>query len=72
MQIAYKGKTLKQTYKPDFTCYGKIIVEIKAVKELAKEHKAQLLNYLKVSRYKLGFLVNFGAVPKVEIEKIVL
>ncbi len=43
--LQYRGRTLVQTFTPDFICYGKIIVEIKAVSALADEHRAQLLNY---------------------------
>lgn len=68
--LSYKGEQLAQTYKPDFICYGKIIVELEAVKEIAPEHKAQLLNYLKATGLKLGLLVNFGAYPKAEIVRI--
>ena len=68
--LKYKGELLKQTYKPDFICYGKIIVELKAVKEIAPEHKAQLMNYLKATSLDLGLMVNFGAYPKAEIIRI--
>jgi GxxExxY protein len=68
--LSYKGQQLAQTYKPDFICYGKIIVELKAVKEVAPEHKAQLLNYLKATGLELGLLVNFGTYPKAEIIRI--
>ncbi len=67
LQLTYKGEQLNQTYKPDLICHDKIIVEIKAVKELASEHKAQLLNYLKATGLELGLLVNFGSYPKVEV-----
>ena len=70
LQLNYKGEQLNQTYKPDFICYNKIIVEIKSVKELASEHKAQLLNYLKATGLELGLLVNFGSHPKTEIIRI--
>ncbi|MDF1583320.1 MAG: GxxExxY protein [Methyloprofundus sp.] len=70
LQLNYKSEQLKQNYKPDFICYNKIIVEIKAVKELAPEHKAQLLNYLKATGLELGLLVNFGSHPKTEIIRI--
>lgn len=70
LQLNYKGEKLNQKYKPDFICYDKIIVEIKAVKELAPEHKAQLLNYLKATGLELGLLVNFGSYPKIEIIRI--
>jgi GxxExxY protein len=69
--LNYKGRTLKQRYIPDVICFGKIIVELKAVKELADEHRAQLHNYLKATGMKLGLLVNFGYYPKVEYERIV-
>ena len=70
LQLKYKGKSLKQTYKPDFICFNKIIIEIKAVKELGSEHKAQLLNYLKATGLELGLLVNFGSHPKTQIIRI--
>ncbi len=57
--MSYKGKSLRQRYIPDFICYGLIIVELKALGALAPEHRAQVLNYLKASRLKLGLLVDF-------------
>ncbi len=70
--IYYKGERIDQVYIPDFICYDGIIVELKAVSELNDEHRAQLHNYLKASGLKLGFLVNFGHYPKVDIERIIL
>ena len=70
--LYYKGDQLEQTYKPDFTCFGQIIVELKAVKELDNEHRAQVHNYLRATGLKLGLLANFGHYPKVEIERIVM
>jgi GxxExxY protein len=72
LALAYKGQRLEQRYKPDLICYDKIIVELKAVSALANEHKAQLFNYLKASRLRLGLLINFGHYPKVQIERIIL
>jgi GxxExxY protein len=56
----------------DFVCYGRIIVEIKALRAIAPEHRAQVINYLRASDMKLGLLVNFGAAPRVEIERFAL
>jgi len=70
--LSYKGRTLKQTYTPDFVCFGKIIVEIKAVSALCDEHRAQVHNYLRATNHRLGILVNFGHFPKVEYERIAL
>ena len=69
--LNYKGRPLKQTYIPDLICCRKIIVELKAVKQLSDEHRAQVHNYLKATGMKLGLLVNFGHYPKVEYERIV-
>jgi GxxExxY protein len=70
LPLNYKGDPLKQKYIPDFVCYDKIIVELKAVKMVADEHKAQLINYLHASHFQLGLLVNFSSYPKVGIERI--
>ncbi len=72
LPLAYKGRPLKHHLVPDFVCYGRVIVEIKAVSQLTDEHRAQVLNYLKATGFKLGLLVNFGHYPKLEYERIVL
>lgn len=72
LTLAYKGEQLIQTYKPDFICFDKIIVELKAVKETASEHKAQILNYMKATNMRLGLLVNFGSYPQSQIERFIL
>jgi GxxExxY protein len=68
--IEYKGITLRSAYQPDFICYDNTVLELKAVKELADEHRAQVQNYLKATRMRLGLLVNFGHYPKAEIVRI--
>lgn len=72
LSLSYKGRPLKQTYAPDFTCFEKLILEIKAVSVLTDEHRAQVHNYLRAPRLRLGLLVNFGHYPKLEWERIVL
>ena len=71
LKLSYKGHALAQTYKPDFICFGCVIVEIKAVSTLADEHRAQLHNYLKATGLRVGLLVNFGHYPKLEYERII-
>jgi len=71
LRLSYKNEILKQTYKPDLICFDKVIVEIKAVKEISDEHLAQLHNYLKATGINVGLLVNFGHYPKATIERIV-
>jgi GxxExxY protein len=68
--LQYRGRTLIHTFSPDFICYEKIILEIKAVAALIDEHRAQVLNYLSATRYQLGLLVNFGHYPRLEYERL--
>ena len=63
LNISYKGNPLHQEYIADFVCYGKIIVELKAVSELNEVHEAQVFNYLKATGLDLALLVNFGENP---------
>ncbi|HEY3889975.1 MAG TPA: GxxExxY protein [Caulobacteraceae bacterium] len=72
LAVSYKGRSLKQTYRPDFVCFDHIIVELKVVRELAPEHRAQVLNYLRATNLRLGLLVNFGCAPKARVERLVL
>ncbi|HEY4245875.1 MAG TPA: GxxExxY protein [Lacunisphaera sp.] len=70
LPVIYRGRTLKHRFIPDFICYGKVILEIKAVSKLTDEHRAQVLNYVHATGYELGLLVNFGHHPKIEYERI--
>lgn len=72
LRLDYKGQPLKQIYVPDFLCFDEIIVEIKAVRQLADEHRAPAINYLKATSKRLALLVNFGHHPLLEYERIVL
>jgi GxxExxY protein len=72
LTLFYKGEELSQCYKPDLICYDKIIVELKALRDLNGEHRSQVLNYLKATGMRLGLLVNFGSHPKAGVERIVL
>ena len=63
----YDGIPLRKKYVADIVCYNKILIEIKAVSKIDNQHKAQLLNYLAATGFKLGLLVNFHSFPKAEI-----
>jgi len=71
LELQYNDRKLKQTYEPDFACFKEIIVELKSVKALTDEHRAQVHNYLKAADKRLGLLVNFGHYPKLEYERII-
>ena len=59
LHAVYQGIELNAEFLPDFICYGSIIVELKAVKELEDTHRSQAINYAKVARMKLALLINF-------------
>lgn len=71
LDLYYRERKLSHIYKPDFVCFGKIVIEIKAVTKLVDEHRAQMMNYLKATGFQLGLLVNFGHYPGIEYERIV-
>ncbi|MBQ9361994.1 MAG: GxxExxY protein [Bacteroidaceae bacterium] len=58
--VTYKGMNLAKTFRVDFVCFNKIIVELKAVSDFSNEHYSQVYNYLKASGLQLGILFNFG------------
>jgi GxxExxY protein len=59
--VFYKGKELKTCYRSDFICHASIVVELKAISKLGDIETAQVLNYLRVTRFQKGLLFNFGA-----------
>ena len=72
LDVYYDGIRLSKKYVADFVCYDKIILELKAVKELDDSHRSQIYNYLKATGFKLGFLINFGKYDELQIERKVL
>ena len=72
LEIVYDGVVLNKKYVADFVCYDRIILELKAVKELDDSHRSQVFNYLKATGFKLGFLINFGKYDEIQIERKVL
>ena len=60
LHASYNGKVLPSTLIPDFICFDKIIVELKAVKELDDIHRSQAINYGRVAGFRLSLLLNFG------------
>jgi len=53
LQLDYKGRLLAQYFKPDFICFDKVLVEIKALQKIVDAHRAQALNYLNATRFDL-------------------
>ena len=71
LPVQYKSQTLHTSYKPDFLCFDAIIVELKALNELSGIEKAQVINYLKVSKMNLALLLHFGSL-KLQYDRIIL
>ena len=71
LTLRYRDITLQHTFAPDFICFEKIILEIKAVETLSDKHRSQVVNYLHAASYDLGLLVNFGAYPRLQHERLV-
>ncbi|WP_281173737.1 GxxExxY protein [Deferrisoma camini] len=68
LEVEYKGTCVGQ-YFADLVVNGSVIVEVKAVKTIAPEHEAQLLNYLKATGIRVGLILNFG--PRPQIKRLV-
>ena len=60
IRIYYRGIPLEKYYRVDIVCYDDIILELKAVDKILPEHRAQLFNYLRLTKAKIGILMNFG------------
>lgn len=73
LNLDYKGLPLDDDYRLDLMVEGKVIVEVKAVQQLAPIHEAQLLTYVKLTKCKVGLLVNFNVLKlKDGIKRMVL
>jgi GxxExxY protein len=68
----YKGRELKKRYVPDLFVFNGLIVELKSVSQLLPEHEAQLMNYLRLTRQPVGYLINFGHRGTLEWKRITL
>ena len=72
LNVYYDGVLLQKKFQPDFICYDKIIIELKAVMELDDMNRVQVYNYLKATGMKLGLLINFGHSDVLEYERKIL
>ncbi|MDF2553209.1 MAG: GTP-binding signal recognition particle [Chryseobacterium sp.] len=70
-EVNYKGIILPHKFYADFVVFDKVILEIKGTKDIANEHIAQAINYLKVSQNKIALIVNFGEL-KLNYKRLIL
>jgi len=68
----YKGRELKKRYIPDLFVFRCLVVELKAVSQLLPEHEAQLINYLRITKQPVGYLINFGHRGTLEWKRFIL
>jgi GxxExxY protein len=71
LHISYKGILLNKEYIPDLLCYNQIVVELKAMDRLSGKEEAQILNYLKATGLRVGLLINFGSLGKLDWKRFV-
>ncbi|MEJ7760533.1 MAG: GxxExxY protein [Gemmatimonadaceae bacterium] len=63
LPVVYDGLRMELAFRPDLIVHRTVIVEVKAVNALLPVHQAQLLNYLRLSKLRVGLLINFHSVP---------
>ena len=72
LRCFYKGRELKKRYVPDLFVFDALIVELKAVTQLLPEHEAQLINYMRITKQPVGYLINFGSKGGLEWKRFIL
>jgi GxxExxY protein len=60
LPIHYKDKRLPTVFRADFVCFDNVIVELKAISRISPIEEAQVINYLKATRFEVGLLLNFS------------
>jgi GxxExxY protein len=58
--IEFEGERFEEGFRADLLVEGKVIIELKSVEAITDTHKKQLLTYLKLTKLKLGYILNFG------------
>ena len=72
LRCFYKGRELKKRYFPDLFVFDALVVELKAVTQLLPEHEAQLINYMRITKQPVGYLLNFGSKGGLEWKRFIL
>ncbi len=72
LAVSYKGRELQKRYIPDLFVFERIVVELKAVAALCPDHEAQIINYMRITKQSVGYLINFGPIGKLQYKRFVL
>jgi GxxExxY protein len=70
-RVAYKEIILRHPYIPDLIVEGKVVVDLKAIREIGAIEEAQMINYLKITKLQVGLIINFGC-RSLEWKRLVL
>jgi len=70
--VYYKDRLLATHYRPDLTVYNAIVVELKAISDLNSDHEAQLFNYMRIARLRVGYLLNYGKKAELQWKRFIL
>jgi len=71
LKCFYKGHELKKRCVPDLFVFAGIVVELKAASQLLPEHEAQLINYMRITKQPVGYLINFGNKDALEWKRFI-
>ena len=72
LEVFYKSRKLEKIYIPDLFVFDGIILELKSASELTTEHEAQLFNYMKITKTRVGYLLNFGFKENLEWKRYII
>ncbi|MGB0335205.1 MAG: GxxExxY protein [Opitutales bacterium] len=72
LNVFYKGHQLNKKYIPDLLVFDEIVTELKAVKELLPEHEQQLINYMRITKKAVGYLINFGPMKRLQWKRYII
>jgi GxxExxY protein len=72
LSVYYKGKELAKKYIPDLFVFERIVVELKAVAAICPDHEAQIMNYMRITKQSIGYLINFGPIGKLQYKRLIL
>lgn len=72
LEVFYKAQKLETHFIPDLVAFDAIAVEIKAVSELVSDHEAQLFNYMRIARQRVGYLINYGKKGDLQWKRFIL
>jgi GxxExxY protein len=72
LKCFYKARELKKRFVPDLFVFNCLVVELKSVSAIAPEHEAQLMNYMRITKQPVGYLINFGHKGELEWKRFIL